>query len=257
MAANHQQTDQDPTYTFEWRRDGKRIKTSHVPRSQLWTRFNQAADWARADPRRSVSYYGPQIMRVLVGEYARDRLRYILEPLGLVPQGPHYIALLWADLGQGYALNKVEKKTEQLDGFERPHTVTHALVPVNPGDVRGAFVWARQMSWRASGVWINDKPALLFCGVPFESTARALRDLPQVAPLLHEGRVILAPAAYDWDGVENDYPFIKPTRGTRAIHDHRARWPTAPDVKWTPKDVLIDRYGYGMRGREPALALAL
>ena len=247
----------NPTYAFEWRIDGKRIKTSYVQRSNLWERFNQAAEWVYADPvRRSASYYGPGVMRVLVGEYARNRLREILEPLGLVPEEPHYIGLLWADLGQGYELHKIRKETEHLEGYERPHSLVYSLVRVDDDKIRAAFAWASDMIWRDHGVWINDKPALVFC-FDVQGAYKALAEIERVRRLLHNGKVVDAPAAYDWNGVDNDYPFIKPTRSRRKIQDHRSRWPSATDVLWTPKPLLIERYGYGANqgGLNPLLAV--
>jgi len=222
---------------------------------ELWEKFNAACEWRRVSISHNCSFYGPGIMKTTCDEYARTRLRDVLKPLGLVPLEPVYVGLLWADLdGQGYWLYKIREGTEELPGFERPHTVAYSLVPVDPDKTRAAFAWAQEELWRPRGIWLG-QPALLFC-FDIMGVMEALPQIPQVRQCLAGGKLYFAPARYDWRGQDNTpYPYIKPTRARDRVQGLRSRYPTAGDVLWTPTEILLRQKHGDKMDAAPALAV--
>jgi len=246
-----------------------RVKTVYrrdIPADRVLERFDQAAEWTYADdsdkPRaqrtiRCSYVWGPGIRKTPCSAMYKPGVERQLEKLGLLAiDRPRIIAFLWADLGDGYMAYKVRKTTEALEGFERPHVTCYDLVTVEPAKTRYAFYHAKDLLWHDRGLWLS-KPALIF-SQHWQVTVDALKEIPQVACLMPNGKAYLAPCALDWKGADREYPYIKPTRSTRKIRNYRSRWPTAGDVKWSPKSLLIDQYGWGLDGQyDPALALAL
>jgi len=253
-------------YTFEFRwqdaHHQTQLRKRYVPIAELWPKFDLAADWRRGGKPsdvRTVSFYGPGISRSLCDELARDRLREVLEPLGLVPLEPAYVGLLWARLDgeDGYHLYKVRSESVILEGFERPYLIHHGLEQVDDDKVDQAFWWAQEKCWMSRGIWLNDCPALVFMGNHL-TCWQALEDISEVARHFVNGRPLLAKVRYDYRGKENRYPYMRPTRLRARIQDLRSRYPRATeDLAIVPTEVLRREYGEGLpTGISPTPALA-
>jgi len=259
--------DQNSTYTFEFRwQDSKnetQLRKRHVKIGELWEKFDLAANWRREGKPsevRTCSFYGPGIGREKVHELAKDRLREILEPLGLVPLEPAYVGLLWADLAHepGYHLYKVRSETVELEDYERPYLIQHTIERVDDAKVDTAFYWATERCWQSLGVWVNHAPAIVFAGDFFKADT-ALQDCAQVAGQLYDGRLVRASVRYDWRGRDRrPYPYMKPDRARPRIQDLRSRYPNASeDLAVVPTLVLQREYGYGIHtGISPSPAFA-
>jgi len=244
--------DQVYTFTFTFKANGQiRKQTRRVPIAELWQKFNLAADWRREgvpEENRRSEVYGPGLSKVICDEYARRRLREILEPLGLVPIEPEIIGLLWARLAgeDRYQLYKIRKETVELEGYERPHLIHHGLIPVSDDKVDAAFWWSTEKCWRDLGIWINDSPGLII--MSYVNTVKvALQDIPHIVPQLADGQVIRASVRFDYKGRANRYPYMVPTRIKTRINDLRGRYPNATeDLAVVPTSILHASYGYGL-----------
>jgi len=241
------------TIQFQTVQYGRVVRSEHrdnIPPEDVLDRFDQAAHWAGNTSAPHTAYcayvWGPGLRKTPCMGIYRAEVEQCLEAQGLLAlDRPRFVALLWADLDNGYKASKVRKTTETLDGFERPNVTCYDLVPVEPDKVPLAFTWVSGRFWRDRGLWLG-KPALLF-SQHWQVTVDVLREIPQVAHLMVvDGEVYDAPVSFDWHGAgRQPYPYIKPTRTRTRIHEYRARWPLADDVKWTPKALLIKRHGYG------------
>lgn len=258
--------DTTSVYTFEFRwqdaRNQTQLRTRRVPIAELWEKFNLAADWRRAgrpSEVRTVSFYGPGIGRSLCTEYTRDHLRETLEPLGLVPLEPAYVGLLWAWLSEDdqYTLYKIRQETVEMDGFERPYLVQYGLDEIDQAKVEVAFRWAGELGWFSVGVWINDRPGLVFVGNHLVAW-KALEECPRVARHFVNGRLLQAKVRYDFTNRHPKYPYMLPTRIRDRIQDLRSRYPRATeDLAVVPASILRRDYGNGIEtGISPTPAFA-
>jgi len=258
--------DLNSRYVFEFRwqdaNNQTQLRKRRVPLADLWQKFNLAADWRRAgrpSEVRTVSFYGPGISRSLCDEMARDHLREVLEPLGLVPLEPAYCGLLWAWLSDsdGYVLYKIRQESVALDGFEKPYLVTYGLEQVEADKIEVAFYWSIEKCWFSRGVWINDRPGLAFMGNHLVAW-KALEECPRVSRHFIDGHLPLAKVRYDFKGKDNRYPYMAPTRSRPRIQDLRSRYPRATeDLAVVPASILQRDYGYGLpTGISPSPAFA-
>lgn len=242
------------TFEFHWQ-DADNVtqkRVRRVPIAELWDKFDLACEWRRnSKPSqvRTASVYGPGIMRRTCHEMSRDHLRETLEPLGLIPFEPCYVGLVWASLAgsDGYHLYKVRQETAELDGFERPYVTQNALEMVDDEKVDTAFYWAMEKCWHPFPTWLNDRPAIAYCG-DHSKCERAMANIGDIAPQLYDRRLIRSSVRFDWRGKEfRPYPYMKPTRLRTRIQDLRSRYPNASeDMAVVPRIVLERDYGRGL-----------
>lgn len=239
-------------YTFEFTiisGNEQRAFIKKAPLSQLLATFDEALQWKRESAEgesRFASIYGPNIQRCVVDELTRRRIvRIIPTPKPVV----EVVGIVWADFvgpedRTRMSMQKVIRTTEyQVDGAPE---IGYRLELVEVAKHDLAFDWIKAHFWRDWGIWFRGKPGIVFTP-DFQAVEAAFLSMPETARHLELDRLVRAPVRYDWTKMDPPL-YVKSTRDRCKIQALRSRFPTASeDMMYTPLDILIHRYGYGMQ----------
>ena len=117
--------------------------------------------------------------------------------------------------------------------FERPDS-GHAYEEVSEDKEASAWMWLRLQGkktlGRSHGIWFRGHPGLIW-------TSR-FEDIQNRA-----GDMRLAPVRFKFGAALSTYKHMTTTRSRHEMWRLRAMYPSASELAWTPKSVLIDRFG--------------